>query len=825
MKVLKFGGSTLRDDARLQQVVKLIKQAYQEGRIVVVLSALYGVTDRLLSIAARAETHRDDALKQFQEIIADHLALLERMTIQPEIIARTRADIQALVNPHEAVLHSIAQKGLTLSLQDAFISLGEKLNVRLLSGMLQASGIPARWWDADNVLIATNDQFAHAEVDLVATRTQVLKARRQWESMVPLITGFIGHTHDGRTTTLGRDGSDYTAAILGQILEAKQVEIWTDVDGVLTADPEVIPDARLVPELTYREAAELAWFGARVLHPKTIHPLQEKGIPLFIKNIEHPQAPGTRIHNGFLHHRFGVRSVVGKNDLSEIVIEFNGMLDHDNVLSRLYRIFHEVPQQVFLNDLGAPNHGVRLLVKSSASDQLLTLIQAEFHGEIQNHRLKIEQKSTRKALITLVGSELVTRLQLPEQLQAILPRVGRGTHIFSFGNSETHVALVAPATRFRAIMQRLHNRFFQQPIPIHLVIAGATGTVGKELLHLIKEEAASLRQQYHLHFLIVGAINRRKQVVNPQGIEDVGAALASAGAQPANWERFAQTLIFSHNAPLILIDVTASEEVARQYIAWLENHVAVITANKLGLSAPYAVYQQLKETARQTHMPFYYSTTVGAGTPFIQLLREFRERGELITRLEGALSGTLAFVFHQLNQGVVFSEAVREAHARGFTEPHPGIDLQGKDVARKLLILLRELGYRLEMKDIIVESLVPASWVEEKDPITFLNDLPALDAEWRHRITEAQKHQQRLIYLAVFDGKVARVGVEKVSVADYQRWPTGEGNQLRVYSQRFTSLPLLIEGPGAGPRFTAMGVYRDIVAASMRLLQLTPEKN
>ncbi len=822
MKILKFGGSTLRDAERIQQVVQLIEQARAEGPIVVVLSALYGVTDALLRIAAQAESQLGAARDALHQVLARHIELSASLLPDEESVEAVKEDLQNVANDHAQWLEVIAQKGLTLAVQDAFIALGEKLSVRLLGGVLRAHGVPAQWWDADQQLVATNEQFGHAEVDLSATREQIAAARSRWNGTLPLITGFIGHTPQGQTTTLGRDGSDYTAAILGAILEAEQVDIWTDVDGVLTADPEVVPDARLVQTLTYREAAELAWFGARVLHPKTIHPLQEKSIPLYIKNVARPAATGTRIQNGYLQQRPGVRCVVGKSGLAEVTIAFHGMLDHDNLLSRLYRIFHDVPHQVFLNDLGAPNHGVRLLVNEAASERLLSLIQAEFQGEIRQHRLEVRRKTTRKALVTLVGSELLTRLQLPEQLQAILRQGVRGTRIFSFGNSETHVALVVPEDQFRPVMQRLHNRFFQQVVTIHLAIAGPTGNVGQQLLQLIAEEAATLRQQYNIQFQVVGAINRRQMVLNPTPVADVPAALTSTEALPAEWDQFIDTLIHSHNGPLIFVDVTASATVAHHYLTWLENHVAVVTANKLGISGPQPIYQQLQETARNTHVPLLYSTTVGAGTPFIQLLRNFRERGEEVVRLEGALSGTLAFVFQRLNQGIPFSEAVREANQRGFTEPHPGVDLQGLDVARKLLILLRELGFRLEMKDIVVESLVPESWVQQKTTEEFLTDLAQLDAEWHQRVETAHQQNQRLIYLALFDGHTARVGVHEVPEADYLRWPAGEGNQLRVYTRRFATMPLLVEGPGAGPRFTAMGVYRDLVAASIALLQLAP---
>ncbi len=821
MKVIKFGGSTLRDVTRIETVARLIQKEAQEGTVVVVLSALYGVTDALLQIGEMAVRNPVQAGERLQAIVARHIAIANQLngrSLQPGQIG----DMESLHRQGQGILQRVHQEGWQLPLQDALAALGEKLSVRLLTSVLTSNGTHARWWDADDGLIFTNNQFGHAEVDREATKVAIQKHIPLFREAIPLITGFIGQEPEGRTTTLGRDGSDYTAAILGSLLNARAVDIWTDVDGVLTADPEVVPGARLISEITYREAAEIAWFGARVLHPKTIHPLQEKSIPLYVKNIARPHHPGTRIFNGTLKAHPGIRTIVGKNNLAEIVIQFQGMLDHDHLLSRLFRVFKDIPQQIFLNDLGAPNHGVRLLVKQQMKDSLLKKLQQEFQQELAASRLTIQPSPDTAALVTLVGTDLLTRLQLPEQLNAVLRRGARHTRIFSFSNSETHVSLVVPSAQFQAIMQRLHDRFFNKITTIFLAIAGPTGNVGKELVRIIQEQAAELRQQYSMAFQIIAGINSRNMVLEANG-PDILQQIQGKGALPANWEEFHDALIKTTHSPLVFVDCTASEAIAIQYVHILENHIAVVTANKIANTRDQAYYNQLRETSRAARMPYLYSTTVGAGTPFIQMIKEIRQRGEEVRRLEGSLSGTLAFVFNQMNKGASFSSAVQTAYQNGFTEPHPGVDLQGMDVARKLLILLRETGLRLELEDIQVESLVPEELLNISDPEAFLAALPELDAIWEEKLRRARAEDRRLIYLAIFDGQKARVGVQAVPSADYQRWPTGEGNQLRIYTDRFHKMPLIIEGPGAGPVFTAQGVYRDLITAALSLLQISPE--
>ena len=823
MKVVKFGGSTLRGVDRIGEVVNQIRREREQGPVVVVLSALYGVTDELLTTGALAASDRKTAEAQFRKIVEHHKAVGKHWRAF-EAVANLAKDLDQLAAEGQALLHRIATDGWTLPLQDAFAALGEKFSVRLLAGILNAQGTATRWWDADAGIIVTNDQFGHAEVDQQATQVRVQQFRSEWEHTIPLITGFIGQAPDGRTTTLGRDGSDYTAAILGSLLHATAVDIWTDVDGVLTADPEVVPDARLISQITYREAAEIAWFGARVLHPKTIHPLQEKDIPLFVKNIARPGDTGTRIFNGTLKGKPGIRTIVGKNNLAEIVIQFQGMLDHDHLLSRLFRVFKEVPHQIFLNDLGAPNHGVRLLVKQQAGNALMAKLEDEFQAELAARRLSLRRSEERVALVTLVGTDLLTRLQLPEQLNAILRREVRHARIFSFSNSETHVSLVVPQARFQPIMQRLHDRFFKHVTSIFVAIAGPTGNVGRELVRIIRQQAPALKQQYSMEFCVVAGINSRRMVINSAGVDPIGS-LETSDASPADWERFQDALVKTSHSPLVFVDCTASTDIAASYAHLLENHIGVVAANKIANTREYAYYQRLKEISRAVRMPYLYSTTVGAGTPFIRIIKDIRQRGEEIQRLEGSLSGTLAFVFNRLNGGVPFSRAVAEAHQNGFTEPHPGVDLQGMDVARKLLILLREAGLRLELEDIVVESLVPEDLLAIEDPRAFLNALPQLDSAWQNKVERAHQANRRLIFLATFDGQQARVGVQEISAADYQRWPSGEGNQLRIYTDRFDPMPLTIEGPGAGPTFTAMGVYRDLVTAALSLLQISPEEN
>ncbi len=823
MKILKFGGSSLNSPEKLRRVVHIIQAQANQGHVVVVVSALGGITDHLLKIFSQSRFALHSAYRDLTEIFQDHIRMYQASysgAIPPDLfMAWEHLKQQAMATLAAWSTQSDAPEG---PYRDAFLAIGEKLSARLVATLLSRQGVAAMWIDADS-FIRTDDRFGQAEVDFRATQQVILDCPIfQDRYSVPVITGFIGATASGETTTLGRDGSDYTASILGALLNANGVEIWTDVDGILTADPEIVPDALPIPQLSYMQAAELAWFGARVLHPKTIHPLEQRDIPLTIKNTQHPEYPGTRVSRESQTPP-GVRSVVAKRQLAEMVIHFHGNLDFQQILTDIYAITRQISRQVFISPLGIPKSGVRILTPLSDQPKFLQKFRKRFHFQIKTGEIRIRHLPEPLGLITIIGEGLITQLNLPAKIGAMIKPGTSVLTVFSYSNTETHLAFVVADEQLPGLMRHLHNQFFLRVKPVYLAIAGFTGNVGKRLLRMLRKHYHDLKTQRGIDLRIIGIINRRSMAWNDRGLPANLFSENFSDAESARWSEFLSFVRLTQRFPVLFVDCTASVEIARAYGELLSHRVGVITANKIANTQSLECYSHLKHTANAGGVPYRYQTTVGAGTPFIRILQQLHESGETIYQIEGSLSGTLSFVFDQLNGGKRFSEAVHLAWQYGYTEPHPAVDLQGTDVARKLLILLREIGIPLELQHIVVESLSPPELASIDSPVTFLKRLAAEDLRWRQRVIDAKRKGKYLMYLATFDGKEARVGVQEIDEETASFWPGGVLNQLRIYTARFSEQPLIIQGPGAGPQFTAQGLFQDMLTAIDQITILQPK--
>ncbi|NOX37057.1 MAG: aspartate kinase [Calditrichaeota bacterium] len=824
MKILKFGGSSLNTPEKLRRVLQIIQDQVAHEQIVVVVSALGGVTDRLLQIFSQSRTALHEAYRELTDIFHNHTRMLQ--SLYPEEVP---SDLYAawghLKQESMAILAawSTQPDAPEGRYRDAFLAIGEKLSARLIATLLNLNGSPAVWVDADR-LIRTDDHFGQAEVDFGTTQKAILSHPIFQEfHRVPVVTGFIGTTALGETTTLGRDGSDYTASILGALLNASAVEIWTDVDGILTADPDVVPGALPIPQLSYMQAAELAWFGARVLHPKTIHPLEQRDIPLVIKNTHHPEHPGTRVTRDSASTP-GIRSLVSKRELAEVVIHFPGHLDVQQILTDVYALSRQMSGQVFISPLGIPKSGIRILTHVSDQKEFLQKFQERFNLQLKSGEISLHYSQESLGLITIIGEGLITRLNLPVKISAMMKTWTPVFTVFSYSNTETHLAFVVADEQLPGIMRHLHDHFFHRVKSIYLAIAGATGNVGQQFLGMIQEHYRDLRQQRGIDLRIMGIINRRWMAWDVEGLPVNSLTGNFPVSETASWPDFLSRILQTEGVPVLFIDCTACPEIAQAYGELLRHRVGVITASKIANTLDLEYYRHLKRVAIEGGIPYLYHTTVGAGTPFIRILRQLHESGETVYKIEGSLSGTLSFVFDQLNQGKRFSEAVHLAWKQGYTEPHPAVDLQGTDVARKLLILLREIGIPLELQDIAVESLTPPDLASVDSPVAFLEQLSAEDDRWTQRVADARQQGKRLMYLATFNGREARVGVQTVDEAEADSWPGGVLNQLRIYTSRFYKQPLIIQGPGAGPRFTAQGLFQDLLAAIDQIVSLQPEK-
>lgn len=807
--VAKFGGSSVATPERLQQVVELIALPGADKRRVVVVSALGGVTDQLLHAteAALARTRAYiDVLARLRHRHADALAALAR----PEEHEALQAHLDAHLHTLRELLDGVyLLRECTPRSRDAIVGTGERLSAPILAAALRASGQPAHALDATE-LIVTDATFGEAQVDFAATRTQVRqRLAGVAEDAVAVVTGFIAATPLGVLTTLGRSGSDYTATILAGALDAEAVTIWTDVDGVLSADPRLVPEAFSLAELSYREAAELAYFGAKVLHPRTMRPLIEQQIPLVIKNTLNPKAAGTRVTVQGGEVTGEVRAVTAVRNVAVVMLEGTGMMGVPGMAARTFQALAEQGINVLVISQASSEQSICLAVRATEAEAAVAALERAFAAERAQRHIARIYAIRDCAVVSAVGEGMRHQPGLAGRMFAALGRCGVNVLAIAQGAAETNISAVIAEAELQAALDVIHDTFALRHQRAHVFLLG-TGGVAQALLQILSREAPRLLGERGWHLKLVGAANTRHACWEPAGLPFSGVAsrLAASEEEPAGaLANFRE----SKRERRILLDMTASDDVAATYPDWLAAGVHLVTPNKRANTKAQAFYEKLRATATAHRVQYRYETTVGAGLPVLTTLRDLRETGDRIHRIEGVVSGTLAFVCNALAAGQVFSEAVREARQRGFTEPDPREDLGGEDVARKLLILAREAGLTVERAEVQVESLIPEALIGL--PVAdFLARLPEADAAWAARVAEAAAAGQRLQYLGrIADGRLT-VSLQAVGPDSPFHALRGTDNLIAFTTDRYQPTPLVLRGPGAGPQVTAAGVLADLLA-------------
>lgn len=812
VRVYKFGGTSVATAERIDQVVRLVAAEPGTVRRVVVVSALGGVTDGLLAAVdealARSGRHRDllaDLRARHEAVLAAVAPAGERAALRATLAGRFEALAELLDGVY-------LLRECTPRTRDAVMGTGERLSAPLVAAAFRRAGLPARALDATD-LIRTDDTFGEAAVLTEPTRAAV---RRCFEELPPdvvaVVTGFIGATDTGVVTTLGRSGSDYTATLLGGALEAEQVVIWTDVDGVLSADPRLVPEAYTLPELSYQEAGEMAYFGAKVLHPRTMRPLRDGSIPLWIRNTLNPDAPGTRITATSTPTGGGVKAVTAVREVAVVMLEGTGLMGVPGIAARTFGALAARHVNVLMIAQASSEQSICMAVRAGDAPMAVAALEDAFGPE--RHRRDVSRIYALDdcAIVSVVGDQMRMRPGLAGRMFSTLGRAGINVLAIAQGASETNISAVVQAPDVRRTVQALHEAFARAHDRAHVCLLGAGG-VGRALLGILARQAPVLQASLGLDLRLVAVATSRRLCFDPDGLPWDGAVdrLAAAG-EPLDLDVLTDTLAGSRLERLIIVDATASEAVARRYPAWLERGLAVVTPNKRGNTLEQAFYDRLHETARRRRVPYLYETTVGAGLPVIGTLQDLLRSGDRLVRLDGVLSGTLAFVMSRLSEGVPFSEAVAEAHRRGYTEPDPREDLAGTDVARKLLVLAREAGMRLEPDAVAVTSLVPDGLHDVPLPV-FWERLSGADAGWAERVAAGA----RLQYVGhIADGRLS-AGVTALTPESPFASLRGTENMVVFTTERYHDRPLVVQGHGAGPDVTAAGVLADVVRAARAL--------
>ena len=801
IRVFKFGGTSVSAPDGLAVVASVVQDALPTSRPVVVVSAFAGVTNALLQAVRAARSGETDAL--LDDLRTRHRGIARQLVGEGAEQAVT-GQMERTLDEAARLLAGIHMVGeCSAKTLDALLSLGERLSAPLVAAGLGRLGISAVACDAREIVV-TDPRYGEANVDFSATREAALTRLGTLQD-IPVVTGFIGATRQGETTTLGRGASDYTAAVLGTVLDAEAVEIWTDVPGVMSADPKEVPAAFPLARLSYEELLELSHWGARVVHPGVVRPLRDRGIPLHIRNTLDPGHPGSLVsrESGSSHGR-PVRGVASLDRAALLQIE-GPALTKPSVVSRLFSILAGVSGQLFVSQ-GSSERSVCVALSPDATGEVEALLEEEFRLERQNGELETYRSEEDCSIVAVVGQAMQRHPGIAGRVFGILGNHGVNIRAIAQGSSELNISLAVDARDRSVALRSIHDAFFApRPRPAEVYLAGV-GRVGAALLEQLAAGAA------HRHRLLLTGLARSERAL----LEPAGLPLTKWQEQLAEGGgglvELVEAALESGRHPRIFVDCTASPEPVRHYERLLQAGVAVVTANKVGFAGSLESYRRLGD-AEAEGARYYHETTVGAALPVLGTLRDLVDTGDEIHSLEGVLSGSLGYVCDRLLDGVPFSEAVRDAQERGYTEPDPRDDLSGLDVGRKLLILARQAGFHLEPDEVDVEPVLPDDPWASLDSQEFWRRLPEMDPVIEERRSRARAGGCRLAYVARLTRTGASARLDEVD-QDHPCWSlVGAENLVAIRSERYSEYSLVVRGPGAGPEVTAGGVLADVLRA------------
>ncbi len=817
--VYKFGGTSVSDAERIREVVRLVVKTPHEGRKVVVASALGKlkddpnpkVTDQLLMCIALAQDRDTGYNTVLEQLQSRHEAILQTLVSDTADQNAIRTHLGTLWHYLGELLDGVyLLRECSSRTWAAIVAMGERLSVPIIAGAFRAAGYKAIAIEATQ-LIRTGPQFLEAEVDFRMSGELIRK--NLWslgDEIIPIVTGFIGATEDGVLTTLGRSGSDYSATILAYALDAKEVVIWSDVDGVLTADPRIVPDAFPLANLTYQEASELAYFGANVLHPRTMLPLIEKSIPLRSKNTLNPDHPGTLISTDTQDTPSKVKGVTSIRDMALLMVEGSGLAGVPGITARGFVSLADAGINVVMVSQASSEQSVCFAVRQTDAKTAHQRLLDAFARELDRGEVAEVSRRDGCAVVAIVGDNMRNSPGIAGKMMQALGKCGINILSIAQGASERNISVAVLDRDAVPAVQVLHETFAMNRRRVHLFQIG-TGVVGQTMLQLLKKQDEYLRNMLRLNFRIVGVANSRQMFFDPKGVTHDAVDERLDMGDPSNLDKIISHFKENRLEHAVVIDITASEKVARMYPKFLAAGIAVVTPNKRANTLEQSFYDEIYRVYSQNPVPYFYETTVGAGLPIISTLRDLVETGDQINRIEGVLSGTLAYIFNRMSEGVTFSKALFEARDLGYTEPDPRDDLMGEDVARKIVILAREAGFRLNLEDVVQESLVPKAYrtlsVEE-----FMEKVPELDAGWQARMAEWQAQGLRPQYVGVINGDGScSVGIQAVDVDSPLHYLRGTDNIVSFNTQRYFNTPMVVRGPGAGPELTSSIILADTI--------------
>ncbi len=810
MKVLKFGGTSVANAENIKRVLTIVTEKAKNEKLVVVVSALSKVTD-LLQLASQKAASNDESYKEIvTEIEKKHLDTLKELIPVSEQ-SSLLSHLKRIVNHLETLLDGCFLLGeLSPRTEDTILGFGELLSSYIIAEALKQKEKNSGYADSRE-LIKTNAAFGKAIVDFEATNRLVSDFFAVNTNQIVVLPGFIASTTDKIPTTLGRGGSDYTAAIIAAALNATDLEIWTDVNGMFTANPKIVKQAQPIATISYQEAMELSHFGAKVLYPPTIQPVLRKNIPILIKNTFEPEAIGTYISNDVVSQTNPVKGISHIDNIALLTLEGPGMVGVSGSSKRLFEVLsHENINVIFITQASS-EHSICIGILNSDAETAEIAINKAFEVEIVQNKIDPCIVENNLCIIALVGENMKNHQGLSGRMFSTLGKNNVNIRAIAQGASERNISAVINERDVKKALNTLHENFFEENTKqLNLFVMGV-GNVGEKFIEQIHQQKKFLKENLKINLRVVALSNSRKMHFEEDGIPLKDWQTVLNNGETANQELFIDKVKELNLRNSIFVDITANESVSRTYEQYLKQSVGVVTCNKIACSSAYDNYKNLKNLSRQYNAPFLFETNVGAGLPIIDTVKNLIASGDKVNKIQAVLSGSLNFIFNNFDEKNSFHDVVKEAGVQGFTEPDPKIDLSGIDVARKILILIRESGYQMDIESIANESFMPAECLETTSNEAFFASLQKHAAHFDALYKEAQSKESRLKYVAQFENGKASVGLQFIPKDHPFYNLEGKDNIVLFYTDRYVDQPLLIKGAGAGAAVTASGIFADVI--------------
>lgn len=809
MKVLKFGGTSVGSEKNIRQVISILKNYSEKDNVIAVVSAVGGITNKLLKAGELAKIQNLEYVSVYEEIHSTHIELIKALipNNNDEIINNTISKLQSLKQLLDGIylIHEISP-----STTDKLSSYGELLSSQIIAEAMRYQKLDAQVKNSQE-LIVTDDNHTKAEVNYALTNKNINSFFKNTSHKITILPGFISKSENGAITTLGRGGSDFTAAIVAAALKVSDLEIWTDVSGMFSANPKVVKNAHPIESISYFEAMELSHFGAKVLYPPTVQPVLDLEIPIHIKNTLNPSDKGTLISKETGQTKNPVKGISHVGDISLLTLEGNGMVGIPGFAKRLFETLAQEKINVILITQASSEHSICFGVNTADASRAKDTIDLSFENEIELGKIDPIKIENELSIVALVGDNMKNHQGISGKMFSTLGKNNINIRAIAQGASEKNISAVINKNDVKKALNSLHEIFFEGDIKQLNVFITGVGNVGERLVEQIRKQQNYLKTNLKINLRITGISNSRTMIFNPQGIDLDHWKEELPKGEKADLNVFHKTVKTFNLRNSIFVDITANEDVAKVYGKYLKESVAVVACNKIACSSEFDEYNLLKALSRQYNAPFLFETNVGAGLPVIDTLNNLISSGDKVTSIQAVLSGSLNFIFNNFDNTTKFSDIVQKAQDEGYTEPDPRIDLSGVDVARKILILARESGVAINLEDITNTSFLTQNNLSADTVSDFYASLASDETHFQDLFNDAKSKKSKLKYVAEFSDGKAKVGLKHIPTDHPFYNLEGKDNIVMFYTERYKDQPLIVKGAGAGAEVTASGLFADII--------------